>query len=97
MLVRAVVGEDVDFDLLEATEAKHLTGAELGEATVADVIEILKRLAADVEELDASILEARVDVDGEGALLVDSFSNLIADLLVDEHQVDKSVGTLRAF
>lgn len=49
MLVRAVIREDVNFDPLEAAEPKHFAGAELGEATVADVVEILKRLTADVE------------------------------------------------
>ena len=95
VLVRAVVGEDVDFNPLEATEPKHFACAELGEAAVADVVEILKRLTADVEELDTSILKARVDVDGEGALFVDNFGNLVTDLLADEHQIDKGVVSLR--
>lgn len=94
MLVCAVVGEDVNLNLLEATEPENLAGAELGEATVADVVEILERLTAYVEELDASVLEARVDVDGEGALLVDNFGDLITDLLTEEHHVDEGVGRL---
>ena len=91
VLVRAVIGEDVDFNLFEATEPEDFAGAELGEATVTDVVEVLKRLTADVEELDTSILEARVDVDGESALLVDNSSKLVTDLLADEHQIDKGV------
>jgi len=91
VLIRAFVGEDVNLDLLETTEPKHLAGAELGEAAVADVVEILKRLTADMKELNPSVLEAWVDVDGESAFLVDSFSNLVTDIFTEEHHVDKGV------
>jgi hypothetical protein len=94
MLVRAVIGEDVNLDLLEATEPKHFAGAELGEATVADVVKVLQWLTASIKELDTSVVETRVDVDGECAFLVHNFSNFIADLLVEEHQVDKGIGGL---
>ena len=92
--MRIIGREDLDLDLLETAEAKHLAGSELDEAKIATVVEILEWLATDVEELDAGIAETLVHVDAESALFVYDFGDFVAHLLVDEHEVGKTIFAL---
>lgn len=79
-----------NLNLLEPVEAK-VAIIEADEALVGEIGLVVQRLAAGVEELDATVVDALVHVDGEEALLVDGSDNLSLQTLAQDHHITHRV------